>query len=114
MWVVKVFRMCARSQQISHSHIIVFPYLVVSFARINTHRYVHTTPTHTHTSSAVSMAIPCIPQHKQQHLITRGAVGGKARINFCDVTLSASLDSVHSYIVVAVETCYTDKYKGPG
>lgn len=71
------------------------------------------TPTHTNTS-AVSMAILCIPQHKQQHLIARRTVGRKARINFCVVTLSAPLDSVPSYIVVAVETCYTDKYKGLG
>ena len=43
--------------------------------------------THTHTPPQLSAgAIPCIPQRKQQHLITRGAVGRAARINFCNVT----------------------------
>lgn len=68
-----------------------------------------TSPKHTRTSSAASMVIPCIPQHKHRHLITRGAAGGKAKINICNVTSSTSFDSVSLHAVVAVETCYTDK-----
>lgn len=84
--------MRASSCQISHSHITFSLYFVVSFTHISTHRYVHSNPfIHTHTSSAVNIAIPYIPQHKQQHLITRKAVRGRPRINFCDVTLSALL-----------------------
>lgn len=38
----------------------------------------------------------------------------KAGINFCISTLFSPLHSVPSYIIVAVETCHTDKYKGLG
>lgn len=87
--------------------------LFLFFKNSNIYRTLLTAVTlHTFTSSAVAMPIPCIPQHKQ-HPITR-ALEERLESTFASVLYFLLSTPVPSYIIVAVETCHTDKYKGLG